>query len=212
VAEEAGGHRPGAAAPHRGDAGHHLPDARPEFAALGFLAMRPVHGYDLHQLFEARLGKVWRLGQSQLYAVLKRLEAQGLVEAAVEEGRNSLARKVFSTTTAGRVRLDAWLREPSDCSARILRLEFISRLFFARELEPALLLPIVDSQEAELRRHLATHRALLATLAAGDAFNRLGMELKVRQLESLLAWFEESVRPSSALGFPASSESDPQAS
>jgi DNA-binding PadR family transcriptional regulator len=152
-----------------------------------------MHGYDLHNAIQERLRRVWRLSQSQLYAVLKRLEAQGLILAQLEEGERRKPRRVFSATEVGRERFGLWLNAPSDCSTRILRLEFLTRLFFARELAPASLASIVAEQEAAVRRQLASHRKLLEAMASTDPISRLGMDLKVRQLASVLAWFEESL-------------------
>ena len=48
-----------------------------EQALLGFLTGRPMYGYEIHQCLSqpAGLGRVWRVKQSQAYALLARLEA-----------------------------------------------------------------------------------------------------------------------------------------
>ena len=152
--------------------GSHLPDVRPEYIALGFLEEGPLHGYDLYRRFEAELGGIWHISQSQMYSVLKRLEAQGLAEASVEEGGASPARRVLRPSQEGSRHFAAWLEAPSDCSTRIMRLEFIARLYFARRLRPLLLQGLVDAQRAALARQLRNHEAILASLPEGEVWNR----------------------------------------
>jgi PadR family transcriptional regulator, regulatory protein AphA len=171
----------------------HPPDVRPEFVALGFLEERSLHGYDLYRRFEAALGKVWHISQSQMYSILKRLEAQGLVEAELEPGKRNQAKRILSGTELGKARFSEWLLSPSDCGSRIIRLEFISRLYFARQSHPGLLARIVEGQRLAIARQLGNHESLLSATQASETFNRLGLELRIHQLRGIKLWIEESV-------------------
>ena len=51
----------------------------PQPVLLGLLLSEPKHGYELFQEFRRELGRVWRVGQSQLYAQLKQLEELSLI-------------------------------------------------------------------------------------------------------------------------------------
>lgn len=183
-------HEPGM----RPKGGAHLPDVRPEFLALGFLAEGPLHGYDLYRRFEAELGGIWHISQSQMYSVLKRLELQGLVEANVEEAGSNPARRILRITPQGSERFEAWLEAPSDCNTRIMRLEFIARLFFARRREPGKLPALIEGQKTALARQKANHEAILAGLSPSDTWTRLGLEFRIRQLSAIADWLEGSVR------------------
>jgi hypothetical protein len=46
-----------------------------EHVILGILMKRERHGYKIHHQFSSGLGPVWHAGISQIYALLKRLEA-----------------------------------------------------------------------------------------------------------------------------------------
>lgn len=171
----------------------HLPDVRPEFIALGLLEREALHGYDVYRRFDAALGRVWRISQSQMYSILKRLEAQGLVRGSAESGERNQAKRRLSITESGSRRLAEWLAEPSDCSSRIMRLEFISRLFFARGSHPEQVAAIVEAQRAALARQLANHEALLASTPTDETYNRLSLELRIQQLLGMRLWIETSV-------------------
>src|SRR5262249_40321684 len=51
----------------------------PEPAVLGFMLKRPLHGYELYAQINEQLGLVWRVGQSQLYAILKSYVERGWI-------------------------------------------------------------------------------------------------------------------------------------
>jgi DNA-binding PadR family transcriptional regulator len=171
----------------------HPGDVRPEYLVLGFLAEAPLHGYDLYRRFEAELGKVWHLSQSQVYAIIKRLEAQAFVTSSLEAGSRSQEKRVLGITEAGKRRFEDWLLSPTDCSSRIIRLEFISRLYFAKRLRPADLAGIVEGQSRALERQVANHRRILAALPQGETWNRLAMELRIKQISGIAEWLEESL-------------------
>src|SRR5258706_10668160 len=85
----------------------------PDETLLGLLAVRAQHGYELLEWFRdpGQLGEVWRLSTSQLYAVLKRLEAQGLTAGREVLVPDAPPRMEYVITKSGRERLQEWLGE-----------------------------------------------------------------------------------------------------
>lgn len=74
----------------------------PQPVLLGLLMSEPRHGYELYQEFSEKLGWVWEIGLSKLYAQLRQLEEAELVEAQLEPQPNRPARKVYRLTSEGR--------------------------------------------------------------------------------------------------------------
>jgi DNA-binding PadR family transcriptional regulator len=73
-----------------------------ELTILTLMAERPLHGYEIEQLIEERGMREWtEVGFSSIYYLLKRLDAEGLVEGQLEEGGRGPARKVYRLTEAG---------------------------------------------------------------------------------------------------------------
>ena len=62
-----------------------------EYALLGFLRDEPMHAYEMYQqLHETEaLGLVWRIKQSQLYALLARLEETGYLTTVTAPQRDA---------------------------------------------------------------------------------------------------------------------------
>lgn len=159
-----------------------------------------MHGYDLHRQYETHLGRVWKLSQSQTYAVLKRLEAGGLIES-LSGAESPGSRRIFSVTQLGVRRFSVWLMQPSDCSARVLRMEFIARLFFAgMQNDPRIVSIIIEDQIAAAERSLANHQRVLGEIPPEDVFNLLSMEFRVSQLRACLGWLRGRVEPLSGPG------------
>ena len=185
-------------------------ELRPEFVPLGYLVEEPTYGYEVYGRFRESLGDLWRISESQMYATLKRLEERGMVEvvAAASSGGGpgrdeprrgpGAAKRLLRPSDAGRAAFADWLGEPTVSSPRILRLEFLTRLFFARRLAPGSVVGLAESQRASLadalRRLSATRRS------RGDGFDACGLALAFSesQLRAALEWIDSSVAPTIA--------------
>jgi DNA-binding PadR family transcriptional regulator len=98
-------------------------------AVLGMVVLGARSGYDIRRAAERSLRFFWALGPPQIYAELKRLEAEGLVDGR-DDARGGRARRVFEATPAGREALRDWLTD-GDVGALELRDPELLRLFFA---------------------------------------------------------------------------------
>jgi DNA-binding PadR family transcriptional regulator len=160
----------------------------PEYPLLGLLTQQPAHGYDLHHKLAQDLGEVWHISLSQTYNVLNRLEAQGFIQGSVEEQEKLPARRRFTLTTAGRERFNAWLNAPSRPTVRATRVEFTTRLYFARAINKGLAQRLIDEQIAETRAGMARLQLRLGNISPEQIFNRIGLELRIRQLNLICEW------------------------
>jgi DNA-binding PadR family transcriptional regulator len=151
----------------------------------------PSHGYDLHQRLTTELGSVWRVSQSQTYAVLKRLERRGDVTARRRLQSKLPARQVLHITAAGRKRFKQWLEGGAGTSARTVRLEFLTRLYFAKLLMPEKARGIYTTQAREITRSVRRLRLALSQLPESQTYNRLSIDLRLRQMELVRAWLRE---------------------
>lgn len=173
-----------------GNKNKHSGNISPEFALLGFLVAGPSHGYDLHQRFIAKLGQVWHLSQSQAYAILKRLEQRGDVKAQVVEQEKLPARQILRITAQGRRRFNEWMDDIS-ANSRSIRLEFLTRLYFARIYKPGQIVQIHDAQCNELQLTIERLKTLLVNLPPEQQFNQLSLDLRLRQMKLIQEWMRD---------------------
>lgn len=162
-----------------------------ENALLGLLRREPRHGYDLAREFahDTPLGEVVHLEMSMLYALLKKLERDGLVRSVTQLQGSRPPRKVFELTDAGSQALDGWLAEPV-VRTRDLRLEFLLKLFIARDTDPELARALIASQYDVCERHVGSLREQVAD--EPDNFRRLVLEMRMAQNIALLEWLAKA--------------------
>lgn len=163
----------------------------PEYALLGFLYEQPSHGYDLHQRLTAELGFVWHISQSQTYNILKRLETQNDISSTLLEQEKLPSRQVLQLTQHGRERFEKWLDTPTGDSVRAIRLEFLTRLYFAQKIAPQKIPTILNQQSTVIHTTLTRLELSQAELPANQTFNQLSLRLRTQQLHSALEWINE---------------------
>jgi DNA-binding PadR family transcriptional regulator len=163
----------------------------PEFALLGFLYEQPSYGYDLHQRLVNELGFVWHISQSQAYTILNRLEAHGDISSTILEQEKLPSRQILKITPKGRKRFQEWLHTPICGSVHVIRLEFITQLYFTRKYAPINLKSLLDLQFAEINTTIHNLELNITELPADQIFNRLSLQLRIKQLSSVLDWLNE---------------------
>ena len=133
-------------------------------ALLGFLAHRPLSGYDLKRAFDQSAAFFWTADKAQIYRTLAELQAAGQVEVERVPGGPRPDRKVQHLTPAGRAALDAWLRAPTDPPAR--REPFVLKLFLSDLLPPDDRAALIAVELERARAELAALEAIAAELRA----------------------------------------------
>jgi DNA-binding PadR family transcriptional regulator len=163
----------------------------PEYVLLGLLNQRPAHGYDLHQRLIEELGQIWHISLSQTYNILKRLEAKGFIIGVVQTQEKAPPRRRFRLTPVGRRRFEEWLGASTEPRARAIRVEFLTRLYFTYIADPGAARSLIETQIADTQAGLSRLTEMLAELPSDQVFNQLGLDLRLRQLTSILEWLAE---------------------
>ncbi|MBI5928028.1 MAG: PadR family transcriptional regulator [Chloroflexi bacterium] len=163
----------------------------PEYLLMGFLNLHSTHGYDLHERIYQELGQIWHISLSQTYNILNRLEAEGYIKGEIKAQEKSPPRHYFQLTASGRRRFDEWLNTPTEASVHAIRVEFLTRLYFAYAAMPQKVNDLIEAQIVQLRAGLIHIQTMHRELASDQIFNQLGLELRIRQLTSLIDWLEE---------------------
>jgi DNA-binding PadR family transcriptional regulator len=160
-----------------------------ELALLGFVHECPVHGYEIyHQLSDpVGLWQVWRLKQSQLYALLTKLEEVGYLAATLQPQDARPPRKIYSLTEGGRAAFLRWLHSPV-AHGRQMRVEFLAKLYFAYRQTPGVALQLVEQQLATCERWRVEFRTQMETASQPQPFTYAVHQFRLSQIDSFLAW------------------------
>jgi DNA-binding PadR family transcriptional regulator len=171
------------------------PKVAMEHALLGLLLRKPMHGYDIYrELRDARgLWQIWRIKQSRLYALLAKLEDEGLISATVQTQETRPPRKVFHLTRRGRSQFRTWLRAPVP-HGRELRQDFLAKLYFAMLDDPASSTALIAAQRAACRAWLHAMPAAERDVAGEQPFERVVNGFRRSQIEATLKWLDDCER------------------
>jgi DNA-binding PadR family transcriptional regulator len=160
----------------------------PEYALLGFLYAGADHGYALHQRLIDEFGYIWHVSQSQTYTILKRLEKDGCVTSTTQAQDKLPARQLLQLTPAGRRRFEAWLGASGKGSMRQVRVELIPRLYFLQKYHPERLGAVLEAQTGGVEQALDRLRAQRKSLPRARTFDRLSLDLRIRELRAVRDW------------------------
>ena len=162
-----------------------------EYLILGILMKQGRHGYELHNILSSGLGRAWYAGISQVYALLKRLETAEKVVSTVEQQDNRPAKHVYSITPKGRQAFLQWVHTPLE-RMRDLRLGFLAKLFFVRELGLSGSDELIKKQENIFQKQLRGIKQ--AEENCHEAFEHLVLRFRIGQIEAVLSWLQDCGR------------------
>lgn len=162
-----------------------------EHALLGFLREHPMHAYEIHQtlLRPEALGLVWHLKQSLVYVMLERLEEAGYITSTLEPQNSRPPRKILHLTPSGRAAFDRWLVTPVE-HGRDFRLEFLAKLYFANQDDPAVVARLLTAQRAACQEWLGELRAQADAVTGEHHYDWLVVQFRIGQLEAILSWLD----------------------
>ncbi|MFJ9323989.1 PadR family transcriptional regulator [Streptomyces globisporus] len=138
-----------------------------DHAILVSLLERPGSGYELARRFERSIGYFWTATHQQIYRVLGRMVADGLLLVREVEQQGRPDKKEYSVTGPGRAALAAWLHKPIEPES--LRHDLAVKIRGAAFDDPAALID-------EVERHRQVHRDRLAHYLAGELRDFTGPE------------------------------------
>lgn len=155
-----------------------------EFPLLGVLSLGPAHGYDLCTELRERLGEIWILHTSHIYALLAGLEKDGLVSHERIDQENRPAKKVFRITPEGRKVFWTWMTSPVS-NVRDIRMEFFAKLYFARLESYEVAAKLVDGQLKVCREN--AKRQLARKEASTVEAERAVLDYRLAMLKTTVA-------------------------
>jgi PadR family transcriptional regulator AphA len=158
---------------------------------LGLLTRAPCSGYDLVRQVHASVGHIWSPARSHVYAVVARLQRDGLVHSRHVAQNDRPDKQVHSPTPAGRAAFSAWLEatEP-DLEAMLLR------LFFAEGAPKEARVAMVETMRRRLESELATYREIEQEIAEEEssAYGYATLRYGLARAEAGVRWAKETVR------------------
>ena len=163
-----------------------------EYILLGFVTQGPIHGYDLHKKIGERqgIGLIWRIKQSHLYALLDKLEKDGLLVSKIFSGDAFPARKEFQITELGRNNFKDWLTSPVQ-HGRDMRQEFLAKLFFIIDDHRGLKHNLIQQQISVCSEWIAKLEEEDLEQVNQFPYARIIQNYRISQIQAMLDWLKE---------------------
>jgi DNA-binding PadR family transcriptional regulator len=166
-----------------------------EYVLLGILDQHPQHGYDLYRQLSALHGirLIWNLKQSMLYALLDKLEADGLLVGQLIAGESRPVRREYHLTDEGRQAFLTWRQSPVQ-HGREMRQDFLARLYFASQTGLPAALTLIEQQKQVCLQWRKGMQAEYEAAAAAATYDRFVLSFRLSQVQSMLDWLESCAR------------------
>ncbi|MEV4316055.1 PadR family transcriptional regulator [Actinocrispum sp. NPDC049592] len=81
------------------------------YALLALIEAGPMTGYELAKWFDQSVAYVWHAQHSQIYTELRRLEAEGMIEAETLPRGEKATKRAYALTPAGCKQLQQWVSQ-----------------------------------------------------------------------------------------------------
>lgn len=128
------------------------------YAVLGFLAARPMSGYDIKKRIDGSISNFWNENYGQIYPVLKQLTELGWATRSDDPEAGARRRHLYTITDSGREALQAWLAQPTE--EPIHRYEYLLKLFFGNEVDPDVSIRMLEEHQRQALADLERYRAI----------------------------------------------------
>jgi PadR family transcriptional regulator, regulatory protein AphA len=158
-----------------------------EYPVLGILALGEAHGYDICRRLSEEVGSIWRLGKSQVYALLMRLERDGLVVHERVGQENLPAKNIFSVTPMGEEVFKEWVRTPVH-HVRDMRLEFLTKLWFAQQLGSESERNLIEAQLAVCQEKVTRLESMRGSCRTPIEYR--SAEFRLAMIEVAISWLK----------------------
>jgi PadR family transcriptional regulator, regulatory protein AphA len=154
---------------------------------MGMLLGGPLHGYDICRRLGEGIGSIWKLGKSQIYALLAKLEREGLVIHERVGQDNLPAKNIFSLTPEGIQVVKEWLEQPVN-HFRDMRLEFVTKLWFIRQAFPEPERLLIEKQLGVCGEKVTVLEGLKDS--CGNQVEALSIDFRVTVIRATVSWLE----------------------
>lgn len=163
-----------------------------EYLLLGLIRSKPIHPYDLHKrlIEDEDLHLIWHFNQSQLYALLEKLDRAGYISPSIAEGTTFPFRKIYTITEDGEDLFENWLSEPV-LNQRDLRRDFLMKLYFLLKGSADEYQRVIQLQLNDCVNRLAKQEANLADLPPNDVFQRAVYRFRAQTTQANINWLNE---------------------
>jgi DNA-binding PadR family transcriptional regulator len=163
-----------------------------EHILLGFLCQEPTHGYDLYKKINnwGGISLVWHIKQSLLYALLDKLEKDGLVTSNIVFVKSRTKRKEYQITPIGRQSFLTWATSPV-CHGSNMQQEFLAKLYFVQLSDIEVGLKLIEEQKMVCEQWLSSFINCYSERTDEQHYEKMIFQFRISQTQSMIKWLDD---------------------
>ncbi len=162
-----------------------------DFVLLGIIQQKPTHAYDLYRKLTGseELKALWTFRQSRLYAVLDKIERNGLITTSVDPTSTLPVRKICTLTPEGEAVFEQWLHSPVNHINEI-RSDFLGKMYFLKDRPKIERTAVIEAQIYSCRKMQENIEKKLRQHPESDDFLHIVYSFRSIFIRSTLDWLE----------------------
>lgn len=163
-----------------------------DFLLLGLIGQTPIHAYELYKKLttDPELKTIWTFRQSRLYAVLDKIEKNGLIKTTVDSSGSLPVRRICELTPIGTAAFEEWLHTPTQ-HLNELRSDFLAKLYFLKDRPEAERRSVIDAQITLAEKWNANAAKKLKENSDRASFLNALFSFRAQSIKAALAWLNE---------------------
>jgi DNA-binding PadR family transcriptional regulator len=181
-----------------------------QYILLGLVNYTALTGYEIKSIIDETTVHFWHAHHSQIYTLLRRMEADGLLTSEECEAGDKLNRRVYRLTEQGRRALEDWLAAPL-LTLPAIKEDLLVRLFFSGQRPRDAVLDELRIQRTLHEQQLAFYRGIDRSrlprrleasddmLAQHGLYWHLTLQFGIAYEEMYLKWIESAIAQIMAL-------------
>jgi PadR family transcriptional regulator, regulatory protein AphA len=165
-------------------------------AMLGHMGRRTVSGYDLKKFADNGVGYLWAPSKTQLYVVLRRLVADGLIVSREVRQARRPDKRLYRIAKRGRDVVNEWL-ERDEAEADPDRSLFMLKFFFGRQVGVEPMRRQLEAFRDAYARRLALYQEIdraESGLEARDPYTQLTLRYGIARAQAAVGWSDDAAR------------------
>ena len=162
-----------------------------DFLLLGLIDRQPTHAYDLYKQVSTseELKTLWTFRQSRLYAVLDKIERNGLISTAIDQEAQLPIRKICTITPAGKSTFENWLHSPV-LHMNEIRSDFLAKLYFLKDRPAEEQRKVIEAQIHRCETWLGNIEKKLSEHPHRNDYLHIVYSFRAEFIRSTLRWLE----------------------
>ena len=162
-----------------------------DFLLLGLINRQPTHAYELYKQVSSSedLKTLWTFRPSRLYAVLDKIERNGLISTTIDQEAQLPVRKICTITPAGKATFENWLHSPVDHMNEI-RSDFLGKLYFLKDRPEEEKRQVIEAQRSRCENWLSNIEKKLAGHPDKEDYLHLVYSFRAEFIRTTLRWLE----------------------